>query len=75
MKKILNTSEEPKRRSNDAPSTDVGPDRFVPILTALFVMSKAASSWKGPRYLAYDTRHAVALLFHMAKIHAPPPKP
>jgi len=54
MEKKPNTSEQPQRRSNDAPSTDVGRDRFAPILTALFVMSEATISWKGPRYLAYD---------------------
>ena len=55
MEKKIETSVQPKHRSNDSPSTDVIPDRFSPILTVLFVMSEATKSWKIPRYLAYDT--------------------
>ena len=55
MEKKINTSVQTKHRFNDAPSNDVGSDRFPPILTALFFTSEAKNSWKGPRYLAHDT--------------------
>ena len=48
------TSQQPKHCSNNAPSTDVGRDRFASILTPLFFMSEATNSWKVPCYLAYD---------------------
>jgi hypothetical protein len=38
--------EQPKPRSNDAPSPDVNHDRIAPILTALFVMSEAKTVGK-----------------------------
>jgi hypothetical protein len=50
--------DQPKRRSNDAPNTDVDRDLLAHILTALFVMNEATNRWKRPHYLAYDTYDA-----------------
>jgi len=72
VQKKLYTSQQPY----DAPSTDVAPERFPPILTARFVMSEATSCWKGPRYLAYDTYDArLRSFFTWPKHMHPSPQP
>jgi hypothetical protein len=75
MEQKSKTSEKPKQRSNDVSGTDVVPDRFAPILTAIFVMSEATTRWKGPHYLAYDTYDARLRSFFTSPkyLHPTPP--
>ena len=53
MEQKRNTSEQAEQRSND-----VGPERFAPTLTEIYIMNQATTQWKGQRCLAYDSYDA-----------------